>query len=57
MLKENRTLQQLDVTGNSIGVGGAAALAEMLKESRTLQQLNVTSNSIGDGGAIAIAES
>ena len=56
MLKENRTLQQLDVGGNSIGDGGATALAEMLKENRTLQQLDVKANSIGDGGATALAE-
>ena len=56
VLKENRTLQLLNIGRNSIGKGGATTLAEMLKENRTLQQLNVSSNSIGDGGAIAIAE-
>ena len=56
MLKENRTLEQLDVNHNSIGDGGATALAEMLKENRTLQQLNVSLNSIGVGGATALAE-
>ena len=52
----DRTLQQLNVTNNSIGDGGATALAEMLKKNRTLQQLNVSHNSIGDGGATALAE-
>ena len=56
MLKENRMLQQLNVSNNSIGDGGATALAEMLKENRTLQQLSVSDNSIGDGGATALAE-
>ena len=56
MLKENRTLQQLDVRDNSIGQGGATALAEMLKENRTLQQLDVSDNYIGQGGATALAE-
>ena len=56
MLKENRTLQQLNVSLNSIGQGGAIALAEMLKENTTLQQLNVNFNSIGQGGAAALAE-
>ena len=56
MLKENRTLQQLNVHSNSIGQGGATALAEMLKENRTLQQLDVGGNSIGQGGATALAE-
>ena len=56
MLKENRTLQQLNVRYNSIGQGGATALAEMLKENRTLQQLDVRYNSIGQGGATALAE-
>ena len=56
MLKENRTLLQLNVKNNCIGDGGATALAEMLKENRTLQQLDVSSNSIGSGGAIALAE-
>ena len=55
MLKENRTLQQLDISGNSIGGGGATALAGMLKENRTLQQLDVSGNSIGGGGATALA--
>ena len=56
MLKENRTLRQLDVSVNSIGDGGATALAEMLKENRILQQLNVSNNSIGIGGATALVE-
>ena len=54
--KENRMLQQLHVRHNSIGHGGATALAEMLKENSTLQQLGVSYNSIGDGGATALAE-
>ena len=49
MLKENRTLQQLDVSRKSISVGGATAQAETLKENRTLQQLNISSTSIGTG--------
>ena len=53
---ENRMLQQLDVSNNSIGSGGATALAKMLKENRTLQRLNVYYNFIGDEGATALAE-
>ena len=54
--EENRALQQLDVSSNFIGDGGATTLAKMLKENRTLQQLSVSHNSIGDGGATALAE-
>ena len=56
VLKKNRTLQQLNVSVNSIGAGGATALAEMLKENRALQKLDVSHNSIGEGGATALAE-
>ena len=56
VLKENRTLEQLDVSWNSIGQGGATTLAEMLKENRTLQLLDVSGNTIGQGGATALAE-
>ena len=56
VLKENRTLQQLNVSRNSIGKGGATALAEMLKDNRTLEQLDVFGNSIGGGGATALVE-
>ena len=56
MLKENRTLRQLDIGGNSIDVGAAIALVEMLKEKKTLQQLSIRNNFIGDGGATTLAE-
>ena len=56
MLKENTTIQYLDVGTNSIGVGGATALAELLKEKRTLQELRVSFNSIGEGGTTALVE-
>lgn|GEM_PF-1747683 len=45
-------LTELDVSNNSIGDGGAAALAE----HRGLMDLNVRGNEIGDRGAIALAQ-
>ena len=56
LLKENRTLQQLDVSNNCIGDGGATKLAEMLKENITLQQLSIGTNSIGDEGTMALVK-
>ena len=56
MLKENRTIQHLNVSANSIGQEGATALAEVLKENRMLQHLDVSWNFVGQGGATALAE-
>ena len=53
---ENTTIQDLNVSRNSIGEGGTTTLAEKLKKNRTLQQLNVCDNSIGVEGATALAE-
>ena len=56
VLKENRSLQQLDISQNSIGQKGATTLAEVLKKNRTLKLMDVSHNSIGQEGAIALAE-
>ena len=57
VLKENRTLQQLNVGYNSIGQGGATALAEMLKENSSLKHLNLDDDSIGGKGTAILVES
>lgn len=55
-LKENATLQFLDVSSNRVGAVGAEALAEGLKENQTLRSLQVNGNPIGDAGAMKIIE-
>ena len=55
-LKENTTLQSLNLHRNSIGDEGAKALSEALKENTTLQSLNLQSNSIKYDGAKALSE-
>jgi hypothetical protein len=55
MLRVNSTLQDIDLTDNSIGDEGALAIAEMLRVNSTLQEMNLQDNGIGDDGAIAIA--
>jgi hypothetical protein len=44
------------ISANSIGAGGAKAVAEALKVNSTLQTIYLYSNIIGDEGAKAIAE-
>ena len=55
-MRNNSTLQNLDLEGNGIRDEGAKALAEGLIVHSTLQTFNLSSNQIGDEGATAIAE-
>ena len=54
-LKENTTLQMLNLKWNGIGAAGAQWIAEALKENKTVQTLNLGSHEIGAEGARAIA--
>ena len=54
-LKENTTLQTLNLLHNSVGADGAASLASALKENTTLQTLNLWGNSVGDASAASLA--
>ncbi|KAF9928709.1 hypothetical protein BGZ67_006820, partial [Mortierella alpina] len=55
-LKINKTLTNLNLQGNAIGVNGERALAEALKINKTLTNLNLQDNSLGDNGGQALAE-
>jgi Ran GTPase-activating protein (RanGAP) involved in mRNA processing and transport len=53
-LRNNTTLEELNISRNKIGPLGALALATMLKENTTLNKLVLNHNDIGDTGAIAL---
>ena len=55
-LKNNQTLQVLDLECNEIGSAGAQALAKALENNQMLQVLNLTWNQIGSAGAQALAK-
>ena len=48
-LRQNSTLQQLELRGNGIGDEGAQAITDALRESSTLVKLHLENNRIGDG--------
>ncbi|MBS0352003.1 MAG: hypothetical protein JSR33_12650 [Proteobacteria bacterium] len=54
-LKENRTLFNVDFSGNNIGDSGATAFAGVLSENTPLRKLILHKNGITDIGTIAIA--
>jgi patatin-like phospholipase/acyl hydrolase/Ran GTPase-activating protein (RanGAP) involved in mRNA processing and transport len=56
LLRNDSTLQQLNLVYNQIGEEGAEALAEALKINSTLQWLVLNSNQIGDAGTGTLAE-
>jgi Ran GTPase-activating protein (RanGAP) involved in mRNA processing and transport len=55
-LRENKTLQIIDLSGNNIGPEGAKELAEALKVNGSLKEIYLRGNQIGDEGAKALAE-
>ena len=55
-LRENSTLQELDLMGNSIRDAGAESIAMALRENSTLKKLQMGGNDIGAVGAQAIAD-
>lgn len=54
-LKRSRSLQRLQLQGNSIGPLGGEALAEALLEHQSLASIDVSHNPLGDRGVAAIA--
>lgn len=54
-LKENQTLQELNLCFNEINVFGASSIAEVLKTNRSLTRLNCSMNCFGDEGAKHLA--
>ncbi|CAF0866619.1 unnamed protein product [Rotaria sp. Silwood1] len=55
MLKQNRKLLTLNLSGNRIGDNGAKSFATALRYNRTLISLNLSSNFITDKGACHLA--
>ncbi|CAF2510212.1 unnamed protein product [Rotaria sp. Silwood2] len=55
MLKQNRKLLILNLSGNRIGDNGAKSFAAALRYNRTLISLNLSSNFITDKGAFPLA--
>jgi hypothetical protein len=55
-LRQNNTLEILDLMSNDIGSIGASALADALVANDALKDLNLQYNSIGDDGVTSIAE-
>ena len=55
-IKVNKTLQKLNIRGNSISDVGAAAISDGLKSNISLQELNMSDNKITNKGAKLIAE-
>lgn len=56
-LRINSTLTHVDLSNNSIGNSGAAALAGALEGNTTLRLLNLKNNFIGRDGLVALANS
>ena len=55
-LKEDDTLQELNMSYNKITNEGAKMISEAIKVNKTLQKLNISENSISDDGAAAISD-
>ena len=55
-LKEDYTLQKLDLSHNNITNEGAKMIGEAIKVNKTIQKLDITGNSISDDGAAAISD-
>jgi Ran GTPase-activating protein (RanGAP) involved in mRNA processing and transport len=56
VLRENRTLTEIDLSYNQIADVGAQEIAEALSENRTLTKIALSHNQIADVGAQAIAD-
>ena len=55
-LKEDDTLQELDLVNKEITSEGARLIAEAIKVNKTLKKLGISFNSISDDGATAISD-
>ena len=55
-LKEDDTLQELNLSWNKITSEGAKMIGEAIKENKILQKLDIHGNSISDDGAAAISD-
>ena len=55
-LKEDDTLQELNMSYNKITNEGAKMIGEAIKVNKTLQKLDINHNSISDDGAAAISD-
>ncbi|ETW02651.1 hypothetical protein H310_06110 [Aphanomyces invadans] len=53
---KNRTLKTLYLSGNGVGVGGAARLAGALRSNKSLKTLYLSGNGIGDEGLKHLAD-
>ncbi|RHY28856.1 hypothetical protein DYB32_005650 [Aphanomyces invadans] len=53
---KNRTLKTLYLSGNGVGVGGAARLAAALRSNKSLKTLYLSGNGIGDEGLKHLAD-
>ena len=49
-IKQNSSLQSLNMSFNKIGKAGAVSLGEAIKQHTSLQSLNMSSNRIGNVG-------
>lgn len=56
LLTDNKTITQLDLSGNQIGDVGARILSERLQKNSTLSELSLCSNAITDAGANILAQ-
>ena len=56
-LKEDNTLQELNLACNNITTEGAKKIADAIKVTKTLQKLYLHSNNISNDGAAAISDS
>ena len=56
-LKEDNTLQELDLAWNNITNEGAKKIAKAIQVTKTLRKLNLNDNQISDDGAAAISDS
>lgn len=56
VLKQNSSLQHIDLCGNNVGNEGAKVFAEALKVNSTLIGLDLHNNKIGEEGAYALRD-
>ena len=56
-LKEDNTLQELNLAGNNIRNEGSKQIAEAIQVTKKLQKIHLQDNNISDDGAAAISDS